>query len=263
MKKRCFFLTYDAYGDWYSVNGLVRYLAKKYSYIYPVVDYSQSLKKYATLSFVESMFSDVKNIKVVKNSYFKLIIKIPLFNFVIIDSRYNETNKIFTFLNVYNKNNPFKLIQNNNLNNSNLFYTSLGFDENIKFKYFDIPKKFLKGRKKTINTLICETYNQQINRKYILNKDNLINLHNMFTNPLDIIPLAKQSDEIHLIENSIALLIYYLNYKKLIKPRKVFLHLYARENEPYRYLKKEVKLKFFNMFLQPILPNWHIIYDQI
>lgn len=263
MNKSCFFLTYDAYGDWYSVNGLIRYLRTKYSKIYLVVDYSSTLKKYATYDFVSSLFYDDKNIFVIKKKYFNFLIKIPLLNFEIIDSRFNENNKIYTFLKVFNKNYPLGNIQCISNNNSNMFYESLGVNSKIKFEYFDIPQVFFKEDQKMDKILICEAFQNQINRRYFSNDKDFINLHNKFSNPLSIIPLVKNCKEIHLIENSIALLIYLLNYKKVISPTKVFLHLYARENETLRYPNQKIKDTFFNMFLEPKLLNWEYIYEKI
>lgn len=261
MKKNCFFITYDAYGDWYSVNGLVRYLSTNYKKLYLIVDYSSTLKKYATYEFVSSMFSDVKNIKVIKNNFFRIIIKIPFLNAEVVDTRFNENNKLKTTLKVYNKFNPVNKIKLLSNNNSNLFYNHLGIDDKIKFKFFSVPKLFFKNSYISEKVIICETYKNQINRKYLSEKDNLINLHNKFSNPLEIIPLVKKCEELHLIENSIALLIYFLSYNKIIFPRKVFLHLYARIDEKKRYPDELQKDRFFNMFLQPRLSNWNVIYE--
>ena len=49
------FLGYDAWGDWISYNGLIRYLAEKYDKVYIQLDYGTARK-----SFVNDLFKDNK-----------------------------------------------------------------------------------------------------------------------------------------------------------------------------------------------------------
>jgi hypothetical protein len=99
-------------------------------------------------------------------------------------------------------------------------------------------------------------YKNQINRKYIPKNIKIINLHHLSDNTIKLIQLIESAAEVHLIENSIALLVYHMQFKKLMKLKKINLHLYARK-EPERVYTKDNK--FIRMLLSPKLKNWNLI----
>jgi hypothetical protein len=100
-----------------------------------------------------------------------------------------------------------------------------------------------------------------IDKEKINNKENLplINIDFLSEKLYDICKIVENSEECHLIENSTALFIYHLQYKNLIKKNKVYLHAYARK-ESNRIAKKDLSNVYIDMFLQPKLENWELIY---
>jgi hypothetical protein len=259
------FVIYDAYGDWLSSNGFIRYLNIFYKKVLLVIDYSQILKKYPTEYFVKTLYRDNKNIKIIKNYQFRVLKFFSfLIKFDIFDVCYNENNLITNKRGeVYNKNNKFIKTKNisvkTKLDNASLYYFSLGLSKKIRLNNFycrrfevDYFYKF----QKVPYVAICEMYKNQINRKFIPKNIKIINLHNLSDNIIKLIQLIESAKEVHLIENSIALLVYHMQFKKFMKLKKINLHLYARK-EPERIYTKDNK--FIRMLLSPKLKNWNLI----
>jgi len=267
VKKKCLavFFTYDAYGDWLSSNGFIRYLNNFYENVLLVTEYSHTLKKYPTEYFVKTLFRDNQNIRIIKNYQFKFLKFFSfLIKFDIFDVRHHGNNLITNKRGVvYNKNNKFIKTKNISvkvkLDNASLYYTSLGLSAKVRLNNFycrrfeiDYFQKF----QKIPYIVICEMYKNQINRKYIPKNIKIVNLHHLSDNTIKLIQLIESAAEVHLIENSIALLVYHMQFKKLMKLKKINLHLYARKEPERIYTKNN---KFIRMLLSPKLKNWNLI----
>lgn len=101
-----------------------------------------------------------------------------------------------------------------------------------------------------------ETPDTKINKKYIKNNYKCINLHMITPNPLYLLTLIENAKDIHVIENSLALMIYYLQHKKIININyNIYFHTYARK----RRWKSFYQYEFDNMLLSPKLDNWTIL----
>ena len=112
-------------------------------------------------------------------------------------------------------------------------------------------KKYIVVSNNTINPI-------NIDKIYNINNYPLINIEYL-SEVYDICKIIENAEECHLIENSNALFIYHLQYKNLIKNNKIYLHAYAR-TEPHRICRKNLNNVYIDMFLQPKLDNWEIIY---
>jgi hypothetical protein len=288
---------YDAYGDWLSYNGIIRFLLQYYDYIYIITTY---------IDYVKEMYRDSNKIIIVReiklnpyNSYlFEYNKNIP--KLINIDSnvdelslciwdknpikKINSTNKFFNNINRIGKffkidcidiKNPPEilskpdLLKENSLdyeNNSTAFYLANGIPKHIKFDYFyyqrNLDDEELLYNKLSLTNkeyiVICEYGDNLIDRKYITNK-HIINLHNI-SKFFDVIKVIENASEVHLIENAVALYVYHMQTKNLMNNIKINLHTYARK-EPARILTNNVKSNIYlDMLLQPKLPNWNIIY---
>ena len=264
-KRLAVFIIWDAYGDRISSNGFIRYLNNFYEKVLLVVNYSQTLKEYPIESFAKALYGDNPKIKIIKDYQFKILKFFSfLIKFDIFDACYSENNQ-FTNIRgeVYNKNNKFinnkKISPKIKLDNASLFYTSLGLPKKIRLENFytkRFPIDYFHKFQKTPYAVICEMYKYQIKRKYISRHLRIVNLHNLSDNIIKLIQLIEAAKEVHLIENSIALLVYHLQYKKLMKLKKINLHLYARKEPERIYSNKNM---FSLMLLNPKLGNWNII----
>jgi hypothetical protein len=288
---------YDAYGDWISYNGLIRYLINYYDYIYITSNY---------IDFVSELFKDNKKIIIIReinvNSYYFFFLKyvnnIPqLFNF---DNNFDElnlciwdknpqkkiklsrnffcnTNRIGKYLKIdcidisgipETYSNPDILKENSKEyeNNSTAFYLANGIPKYIKFDNFYYERNKINEEKlynklnliKNNYSVICEYGNNLIDRIYISNKEQIINIHNI-SKFFDILMILENATEVHLIENAVSLFIYHMQTRKLMKNITINLHIYSRK-EPARIISNDIKSNIYlNMLLQPILPNWNII----
>lgn len=275
------FRGYDAPGDWISYNGMIRYLLKYYDEIY-----FESNNQY-----ISELFHDEKRIKLINDTFVndndKIYDEISIYIWKTEGKKYDFTKNFFSNLNKIGKfynipceeinilpklseEMPQRLLHQYSVyeNNSSAFYLSLGLPKEIKFEYFyferltkkeeDLFRKLELENKKYITMCFCYPNIIQLNK--IKNESNLqvINIHNI-SNLWDILKVVEESEECHLIENTIALFIYHLQYKNLIKRNKIYLHAYARI-EPCRISKEDLSNAFMDMLLKPKLDNWEIVY---
>ena len=63
------FLGYDAWGDWISYNGLIRYLAERFDTVYIKLDYGGAREP-----FVNDLFKDDENIHIFHGQSFDLTV---------------------------------------------------------------------------------------------------------------------------------------------------------------------------------------------
>ena len=262
---KVFFITYDAYGDWLSCNGLIRYFSKIYDKIFLVLDYSKENKSYPRLAFVKDLFKDDPNIKIIKRYKFELKSKFNLLrDFDVIDVRYHDHFKPIgnRFRYYFSKNNKFRQEFFNYYDNASGFYACLGLDPKLRLNNFFYKIKNQLKEPSNKYSVFCEMYDGQIKKKYIDKKNyHYINLHNYHYNYLELVNIIVNAEKIILIENSIALLIYYLQSSKLIPILNIELHVYARNEKERRVKNSKDSNIYIDMFKNPKLDNWNFIYE--
>lgn len=108
-------------------------------------------------------------------------------------------------------------------------------------------------------SVVCDYGENLIYRKYVKHSK-VVNLHNISPNLVDILKILENSDDIHLIENTVSLFVYHLQAANLLDPFKVNLHAYARK-EPHRSCNgSDCNNLYLNMLLLPKLQNWEFIW---
>lgn len=183
---------------------------------------------------------------------------------------------------VYDENNPigtkfgFDILKINGLDLTSNFYNRSGLPSEIKFINFNF-ERFYDDEDKLLNSLnlppeyavICEynkipekddnysvrhtgntTQYEPINRQYI-KTDHLINLHLLSEKYFDVVKVIENATEVHLIENSFSLLVYFLQMTGRMKKIPINFHSYVR--------KEEARKDFIKMYLNPKLDNWNFI----
>ena len=257
-----------ACGDLISYNGLMNYLQKYYNniYFYLPNDLLKKEKRFNTLDiFAKELYKDNKKIKFINNfSNFKNVHFIDaccrgnITNLLNLDNKrfINKNNKINNVLNIDEKD----IDKTNEIpnNNSDFFYKLLGLKVNIKRDYFLYSRNIIEEEKiynkfKKDKYIITNDCNQfKINNKYLTQP--IINIHFLVPNQLYLLKLIENAEELHLMENSLALMIYHMQYSNIIKPVKVYYHTYPRK----RVNDKNPEI-CNNVFISPKLDNWTII----
>jgi len=276
------FTGYDAYGDWISLNSFVRFLLNYYNNVILITEYKD---------FVKELFRDnnkiiigFDNYKINSNEYYDEI-NIEIWvktekNFNFTRNFFSTTNPIAPFLGLnYKKINTFDvLVDINNRkvfkdeyknleSNSSAFYIALGIPKEIKLDYFYFKRNIIAEEeffnKLQLNNknyiIINDYYPNIINKEYYENK-NFVNINNI-SKIYDIFKVIENAEEVHLIENSIALFIYHMQYKNLIKSVKINFHAYARKENFRQAYSLEESNVFLDMFLYPKLENWNFIFN--
>ncbi len=260
-----FFIGYDAIGDYISNNGMIRFLLEEYNKIFVVTDLCGS--------FVSLLFNDTENV---------VPIGFPEFNFEcttnksfdIIDTRVGELyyyegnydgnyyNKLRKIGDKYNIDYREEIITDN----ASSFYVNMGLPRSLRTEnfYFERMKDnenelFDNLKLNSDYAVICDYNPFYINKKYI-NCDKIINLHRLSSNFVDIIKVIENAKEVHLIENSVALFVYHLQSKKLMKDISVNLHSYARTEWHRKCDGPDCENPYLNMLLKPKLDNWNVVW---
>jgi hypothetical protein len=155
--------------------------------------------------------------------------------------------------------NILNIINDDKLNNSDHFYILIGINPKIRIERFDYVRDLKEEEniyQQTINKIKTEKYNlivnlpnKKINMKYVDKNNPIINLHMLVPIPLHLLLTIEKANEVHLVENSLAVMVYNMQISKLMKPIKINYHKYVRQ----RCKRLDA------MFLEPKLSNWNII----
>jgi len=274
--KKILVYLYDGFGDYFSYNGLLRYLTTLYDKVY-VSDYFNS-------QFGKTLTKDNKNIIFLCSRNEVLKFKRQHLDIDILDARVHtkfekqlSAGFIGNYFDVNNKiGQHFGIECNDNIeiiDNASGFYIKSGIPSDIRIKYFyyerdcEVETQFYNKILEKYNlskndkyTLICEYGTNLIDRKYI-ETENVINMHKLANSTLDLLYLIENANDIHLIENSIALMIYMLQIKKLLKQNKIYFHVTARNDvESRKCTKDNYQTNIFStMLLNPKIDDWVIV----
>ena len=260
-----FFIGYDAIGDYISNNGMIRFLLQKYDRVFVVTD--------LCAPFVQSLFHDNKNI--IPLGFIEYHDKcISKDSFDIIDTRvgelyyyegnydgnyYNKLRKIGNALNI-------DVGDEEITDNASQFYIHMGIPRSVRVDNFYF-ERLLEDENNLFDNLklesdysaICDYDPFYINKKYI-NDKSIVNLHRLSSNFVDTVKVIENAKEVHLIENSVALFVYHLQSKNLMKNVEVNLHAYARTEWHRKCDGPDCNNPYLNMLLKPKLDNWNVIW---
>ena len=260
--KTIFVRHYDAFGDWVSINGLVRYLIQQYHYkkVYLVLEYNETRK-----NFVNFLYGDDSKIQTIMDHQFESICNA---DYDVIDTRVNEWHPKVLSRSYWSADNPLEnYVHSGPASNSDNFYLKLGIDPIIKNKYFFFSRKkdlennlFNSLELKEPYSVVCDYGENLIDRKHVKHSK-VVNLHNISPNLVDILKILENSDDIHLIENTVSLFVYHLQAANLLDPFKVHLHAYARKEAHRSCDGPDCNNRFLNMLLLPKLENWEFIWS--
>lgn len=254
--KKLVFITYDALGDWISANGMIRYLSESYDQVI--------LRHWLeeTTNFTSNMFRD--------NSKISMIIREIEHGMEcdVVDVRYGDSfypDKHIRGV-YYNKDKKYTDQSFHITDNASGFYGHLGISPEIRLNYFNYIRDYDKENElyESLNlpedyVVICEMENEMIDRNYI-KKSNIVNLHKITDNFMHTLKLIENAKEVHLIENSISLFVYHMQYSKKMNQIPINLHAYARKELHRRCDSPDCNNFYLNMLRFPILENWNFIF---
>ncbi len=283
-KEGLVFLGWNAYGDFLSYNGMVRFLLNYFDKIYikadnkfldylndlyndvldsvifmsdvQIIDFINQNKNIAVLNLIQYVdFNEFGVTSVVNSDKFG---NISLKSIVSDKLYFNGDNKISDFLNLESEHTNSNL---DYIDNASNFYTNIGLNPDIRYKYFhynrlinnenNLYKELLVRNNLSVGEdyiVVCETSDSRIKDEYKQIKH--INIDFCTDRPLNLVTLLENAKEIHLIDNSNVLFVYYLYMSNLVKLENVTIHIYSRNRFEY----------YYKMFMNPKIENWKIIF---
>jgi len=262
------FLSYTPNGDCLSLNGMIRFLLKFYNKIfYRVPNLIQQ-------QYLRVLYNDLSDNRVIllNDDEIKNIINNDI---NILNQMYPECDLFKTeqnMSNYFNRHNPIsKILDLPDLtkseppylfsNSTTFYFSNCGINPDYINTYFyykrnnEIENQVyeqvlrLHGLTKNDKYIIVSLMpNIKLNASYIKNKNlKLINICFLIDMPLHLIKLLENAEEIHVVEHSNALMMYYLQISKNFNYKKnIYMHYYARNRGKF----------LIDMYKYPILPNW-------
>jgi hypothetical protein len=292
MKNIAIIIIHNAIGDFITNNGFIHYLVQYYDKVIITTPFVPFVSK-NTHEYINCLFSDIKQQKLETKEFSNIEkyiihikkidnnVKIDIFKNILgnnLQTLKFKCNKLL--YNYYLKTNKkkwtieskyiFNEADTSIKDNGTMHYINQGLNKFVRLDYFNFNRN-LDEENKIYNEIIqtnnieankyniicegqqCDKVLATIDRKYITNDYQNINIHNLVNNPLYLIKLFENANQIHLIENSHCLMVYYLQYKQLMHNNNIHYHTYARK-------RPEAQKDFYNMVLNPQLDNW-IIYS--
>lgn len=269
-----YILIHNAIGDFLTTNGLLHFLSTLYDNVYIASSIISLEKTNNNILYLKELYKDCKNINVISYQHLLNISKtnkIIVINAMLKQNRKLKNNKNINLIdhdNWLEVDYIYKYKEVDYIDNSSKHYYNCGLNIQIRIDYFFYKrdhekedmyyKKILKNNNIEDNkyNIICEGKqgdgaNALIDRKYIKNNNKIINIHHLVDNPLFLIKLLEEANEVHLIENSHCLMIYYMQSKQLMKIREINYHIYSRT-------RPTSQKDFYKMVLNPKLNNWKL-----
>lgn len=306
--KTLFVSNYSAYGDHFSVNGMINFLSFYYDKIFILSDWKFCPK-------IEFLYKSNDKVQLMAYDYFMFTdISQTFFDFGTLESMCllgsdydsldstcigpegkiwgdsavtsSDFNAKNVFSEIYNEKNPignklgFNIPKKERSDLISHFYNNLGLPDEIKYKCFNFNRSYEDENKliEKINppdsyAVVCEydkisdenilIFNAGlknamfdktniIKRKYI-DCDNIINIHMISKKYFDIIKLIENAKEVHLIENSITMMVYFLQLSGRMKRVPINLHVY--------YRKENYRKTYYETYMRPKLYNWNFIFE--
>ena len=259
--KSLFVKQYDAFGDWVSANGLIRHLIEEQSYdkVYLVLEYNESRKH-----FINMLYGDDARITTIMDTQ---VDNACTLNDDVVDLRFENNPRTRSHNHWCNQNPYGNHIHTGEESNSDKFYTRLGIDPKIKNDKFFFSRKhdleeelFSSLDVEEPYSVVCDYGENLIDRKYVKHKK-IINLHNISPNLVDVLKILENSDDIHLIENTVGLFVYHLQSANLLDRFNVNLHAYARKESHRKCDGPDCNNPYLNMLLLPKLDNWEVVWN--
>lgn len=282
--EKLIFLGWNAYGDFLSYNGLIRFMLKYYDIVYIKTDnkfiehltylYNDVLDRvhFLTIDETVNVINNNKDISVLNSLQYVdfdengVTSKVSSDRFGNLNVRslvdndfyFNGDNKISDFLNLESEYTENKLEYIDNASN---FYVNLGLNPDIRYNNFfynrnlyledQLYKELLLRNNINENeeyAIICEIPGHSIKDEYKKMKN--VNINYCTNNPLRLIKLLENAKEIHLIDDSHVLFFYYLYMSNTVKIDNINVHIYSRNRFEY----------YYKMFMNPKIETWKIIF---
>lgn len=264
------FLGYDAWGDWISYNGLIRYLSEKFEEVYIRLDYGPARE-----FFVRDLFKDNDKIQIHSGQEYDTVVDAHTYHEPT-NSGYSRNNKLGDLYLDY----TLDPLKDPLPSNPACFYQYLGLSDEIRTEYFHFDRNTA-DENKLFNQLsldgcdydvICEPSNMPIDKKYFSGR-RVVNIHNLSPKFTDTLKVVEEANQVHLVDTSPASFVYHLQYKNLMKKREINFHAYARggdrscqgvtENNIFTDYNKYYNnnLRCINAMLTPKLDNWNFIWE--
>jgi hypothetical protein len=260
--KRLVFIPCSGYGDLFGNNGMVHYFANIYDHIEYIIQVNPQ-----DIPLGESMHHDLLHkIRFCQPSEVIIDDNTDIVNVSVSRDRDDMFKDRVCLERYYDFHHHYPIVQDDSpynvyYNNASRFYTEIGLPQSFrltKFNYVRRPDLETKTRNDILtkfNIMEGESYIIRTDYEpHIFYEDKIqsnkkqININNIHHDPLQLLLLIESSDEIHVLENSLALMIYHAQFSNIIKKVPVYFHEYCRK----RYQIYQDMLK------HPVLDNWTI-----
>ncbi len=268
-------LCWNAYGDFLNYNGMVRFLLDYFDKVCVRVDGFDG--------YLNDMFKDVSDRVefVCSNAAMNMVMsnkRLPVLNavqivdfnetgvtsktdsadlkeYVLPELYFNGKNQIVDALGISKEGRGLEIEYVDNASN---FYINLGINPKTRYE------RFYYERNDEEEERISKEIKKQsgIDGEYIITSDTsssgiknefktgtIININYCTDKPLRISRLLEGAKEIHLIDNSNTLFLYYMCMSSLIKLNNVTVHIYSRNRFEY----------YYRMFMNPHAIGWKYI----